>query len=166
MPKIIPYNRVKALQYAEKWALKRNPRFFNFDSLGGDCTNFVSQVLLAGGCKMNYTKTFGWYYIDPNNKSPSWVGANFLYKFLINNKIQGPFAKEVNIYNIEVGDIVQLNFEDDYIFNHTLVITRLIEPRNYSNILISSHSKDRLNHPLSSIIFKKIRFLHILGSYE
>ena len=40
---IIPYNRTAAVDYARKWALKRNPAYYNFDSVGGDCTNFASQ---------------------------------------------------------------------------------------------------------------------------
>jgi len=38
------YDRKEALLYAEKWAMDRNPRYYNFDSVGGDCTSFVSQV--------------------------------------------------------------------------------------------------------------------------
>lgn len=36
------YNREKAVEYAQKWALSRNPQFYDFDSLGGDCTNVGS----------------------------------------------------------------------------------------------------------------------------
>lgn len=46
--KQLPYNRVAAVEYAQKWAFLRNPKFFNFDGLGGDCTNFVSQCIYAG----------------------------------------------------------------------------------------------------------------------
>lgn len=166
MPQIIQYNRKKALEYTTKWALSRNPKFFDFENIGGDCTNFVSQVLLAGGSLMNYTKDTGWYYINTNNRSPSWTGANFLYYFLIKNKVLGPFAIEVDIDRIEVGDIIQLNFENDYIYDHSLIVTSIIHPRNYNNILISSHTKDRLNVPLSTIIFEQVRFLHVIGSYK
>ena len=163
---IIPYHRSLAVDYATKWALTKNPRFFNFDKLGGDCTNFVSQCLLAGKCIMNYTKTFGWYYTGLNNYSPSWTGVNFLYKFLTSNKVAGPFANEIDMSDIEVGDIVQLNFQDDTLFEHSLVITSISYPINYSNILICSHTRNRLNEPLSSINFAKAKFLHIMGSYK
>jgi hypothetical protein len=45
--KEIGYDRARALAYAEKWALSRNPAYFSFDGLGGDCTNFISQCLYA-----------------------------------------------------------------------------------------------------------------------
>ena len=41
------YDRVRAVTYAETWALARNPLFINFTGQGGDCTNFASQALLA-----------------------------------------------------------------------------------------------------------------------
>lgn len=40
------YDRDRAEAYAREYAEKRNPQY---DSLGPDCTNFVSQVLIAGG---------------------------------------------------------------------------------------------------------------------
>lgn len=42
------YNREKAVEYARRWAYDRNPQYYNFDPIGGDCTNFVSQCLFAG----------------------------------------------------------------------------------------------------------------------
>ena len=54
-----PYDRQAAVTYAHRWAYHRNPDFYNFDELGGDCTNFASQCLYAGSGVMNYTPTFG-----------------------------------------------------------------------------------------------------------
>jgi len=78
------YNRDLAVQYALRWALNRNPNYYNYDKIGGDCTNFISQCLFAGTGQMNYSNN-PWYYIDANRKSPSWTGVEFLYNFLINN---------------------------------------------------------------------------------
>ena len=47
------YDRTKAITYAQNWALKSNPAFYHFGGKGGDCTNFISQCLLAGGGVMN-----------------------------------------------------------------------------------------------------------------
>lgn len=35
------YNRQKAKEYAKELAYKRNPKYYNYDLLGGDCTNFL-----------------------------------------------------------------------------------------------------------------------------
>ena len=57
------YNRELAIQYALKWALDRNSKYYNYDKIGGDCTNFISQCLYAGAKEMNYRQN-GWYYHD------------------------------------------------------------------------------------------------------
>ena len=39
------YNRANAVAYAKKWAYGRNPKYYDFSDLGGDCTNFASQCI-------------------------------------------------------------------------------------------------------------------------
>ena len=50
------YDRNKVVEYAEKWAYSINPKYYNFNLIGGDCTSFVSQCIFAGSNIMNYTK--------------------------------------------------------------------------------------------------------------
>lgn len=161
----LPYNRGAALAYAAEWALKRNPAFYDYSELGGDCTNFASQVLLAGGASMNYQPVLGWYYIDANRKSPSWTGVDFLYQFLVSNRTKGPFGIEANPTNVEVGDLIQLSFQGGSHFNHTLVITKLDPPLDIEHIYISTHTFDRYNANLAkTFVWKQIRLIHIIGS--
>ena len=61
------YDRRAAVLYAHRWAYGRNPAFYDYEGLGGDCTNFASQCIYAGSGVMNFTPTFGWYYIDSNH---------------------------------------------------------------------------------------------------
>ncbi len=88
------YNREEAVQYTKTWAYSRNPKYYNFDSVGGDCTSFVSQCIYVGAKVMNYSQ-YGWYYKNGNNKSASWSGVEYLYKFLVNNKTAGPYGREM-----------------------------------------------------------------------
>ena len=44
------YNRNAAVNYARRWALNPNPRY-PYYTQNGDCTNFVSQALRAGGLR-------------------------------------------------------------------------------------------------------------------
>ena len=104
--KVIPYDREKAVDYAHKWAFGRNPAYYNYDDIGGDCTNFASQTLRAGGGVMNTTPTFGWYYYSANNKSPSWTGVQYLYNFLTTNKGVGPFGHDAPISLAQPGEDV------------------------------------------------------------
>lgn len=156
----IPYNRQKVLEYAQTWAYDRNPRYYNFDSVGGDCTSFASQCIFAGSNVMNYSKLNGWYYINGNDKSPSWSGVEFLYNFLTTNKLAGPYGKEVSQNKIEIGDIAQLSFNEN-IFRHTLVIVKIENKLDLNQIFISSHTFDSFNKRISEYNFEKIRFVHI-----
>lgn len=152
------YNRENALRYARTWAFARNPLFYNYTGQGGDCTNFVSQSVLAGSCQMNYTPTFGWYYIDSESRTASWTGVEFFYDFITGNRGVGPYGIEVSEDEVEVGDIVQLANGGDYY--HTLLVSGFGED---GGILVAAHSDDALDRPLSSYTYESARFIHIVG---
>ena len=149
------YNRQSAVEYALKWANARNSAYYNFDSIGGDCTNFASQCIFTGAKIMNFTLDFGWYYRNLNDRAPAWTGVEYLYKFLINNKSVGPFARVVAQNEAQIGDLIQLGNSNGN-FYHSLIITQT-EPY----ILIAAHTYDALNRPLLSYTYGNIRFLHI-----
>lgn len=159
----IPYNRRAAVAYAHRWAYFRNPNFLDFEDMGGDCTNYASQCLLAGGAVMNYTPTFGWYYIDSNNRAPAWTGVEYLYNFLTQNKDVGPYATKTDISAMRPGDLIQLRTKQER-FHHTPVVTEIrgLEP-NLNSVYVAAHSQDADCRPLSSYDIKDIRFLHIEG---
>ena len=79
------FDRLKSVEYAKKWAFDFNPNYYNFSLIGGDCTNFVSQCLYAGGIPMRYYK-YGWYYSSLNNRAPAWTGVNEFWNFAVNNR--------------------------------------------------------------------------------
>lgn len=160
---ILEYRRADALAYALKWALGRNPQFYDYSALGGDCTNYASQVLWAGGALMNYDRNFGWYYRDANRKSPSWTGVNFLFEFLTANRGRGPFARLAKPEEMRLCDLIQLSFRGGGKFDHTLVITQLEPPFTLEHIYVSTHTYDKLNEKLSNYSWREIRFIHILG---
>ena len=159
----IPYNRRAAVAYANRWAYFRNPNFLDFSELGGDCTNFASQCLLAGGAVMNYTPTYGWYYIDSNNRAPAWTGVEYLYNFLTTNEGVGPYAIDTDISAMQPGDLVQLDIDQGR-FQHTPVITEIrgMAP-SMNTIYVAAHSQDANCRPLSSYNITRVRFLHIMG---
>ncbi|MBS3995412.1 MAG: amidase domain-containing protein [Alkaliphilus sp.] len=163
---LIAYDRENAVAYANKWALLRNPRYADFQEMGGDCTNYASQVIHAGGCPMNYQK-YGWYYNNLNDRAPAWTSVKYLYEFLVNNKSKGPVAVETDINGIQSGDIIQLNFGWDDRFDHSPVVIDILPgERTLDKILIAAHTIDRLRYPVSNYNFKRIRFLKIKGYRE
>ena len=153
------YDRKSAINYAKRWALSRNPQYYNFDSVGGDCTSFVSQCLYAGSKKMNYNHVNGWYYNNGYDKSPSWSGVEFLYKFLTTNKRYGPRGQELSQTEIMPGDIAQLSF-DGITFEHSLFIINVNGP-SLNNIAVATHTYDVLGKKIGEYNFLKVRFIHI-----
>ena len=158
MMREIPYNRQAALLYARQWAYRRNPAYYDFEELGGDCTNFVSQCLYAGVGVMNYTPDYGWYYISLSNRSPSWTGVEFLYNFLVNNRSVGPYGHRVLRNEVQAGDVVQLGRADGSFYHSLLIIA------TRPQILVAAHTNDTYARRLDSYNYGQVRFIHIDGA--
>lgn len=138
------YNRELAVEYALKWATSSNSKYYNYIKDGGDCTNFVSQVLRAGGLEFlgsreTATSIRSWFYYSANlpNRSSTWTAAQpFHLHFGIENKRADKYIEYkvidalVNwneIYmNLLPGDIVQYSRPNNITF-HSQVITELID---------------------------------------
>ncbi len=82
------YNRSDAADYIEMYAEDFNPDYGDFTSDGGDCTNFVSQVLYAGGMPMTPAKekptSNDWYYYSSGwgtGRTSSWTSAHEFRKY-------------------------------------------------------------------------------------
>lgn len=162
MPDTRTYDRDAAVTYAHTWAYRRNPIYYDFSPIGGDCTNFASQCIFAGAGVMNFTPTFGWYYRSVNNRTPSWAGVQFLYDFLTRNLGPGPFASEVSLRQLMPGDLVQLAFTRTNRYEHTPVVVRVDSP-TLTGILVAAHSNDVDFRPLSTYNISRLRCLHIEG---
>lgn len=110
--------------YAEKYWSNYNKDYpdFNGQGAGGDCTNFVSQSLKAGGWKhvpgyvYDYTKWFG----NADIQSHSFIGVNEWSWFAQNSKRTTPLA---NVYQLDVGDVLQMDFDKDGSKDHTMVVS-------------------------------------------
>lgn len=164
MPNIIPYDVTAALQYSEEFALKRNPKFFDFTNYGGNCTNFISQCVYAGAKVMNYKKTFGWYYISSYDRAPAWTSVQYFYNFMTTNKTRGPFAIPVPMENLVIGDIIQLKNPNN-VYYHNLMVAVINGEPTPENILINANDFDALHRPLDTYNYTGYRCLHIQGVY-
>ena len=151
------------MAYAKKWAYQRNPKYYDFSRIGGDCTNFASQCLYAGAGVMNYTPTLGWFYKSVNDRSASWTGVEFFRNFLIGNAEGiggglGPFAAEADMDELEIGDFVQFGRATGD-FYHTPIVVGF----SRGIPLVAAHTNDTFAKPLNAYRFERLRCLHILG---
>jgi len=60
----LSYNAAAAVNYARKYCSNYNPAYYNYANDGGDCANFVSQCLKAGGmnlgtCSVSWLDNYG-----------------------------------------------------------------------------------------------------------
>lgn len=166
--------RNKMVSYALNNVSKKQPssgnsslvsNYFDFSNIegAGDCTDFVSHCLLAGGAKFNATsnyKTGGinssssyWFYHNTENRASSWSGVENFYSFITTNKELGPKGTKKPFsgkypsnqgYEAIKGDIVQIEYnskdDDDSIYDHTVIITDVSFDGTYWHVHITGRS--------------------------
>ena len=144
------YDRSKAVAYARKYALNYNTDYKDFNSNGGDCTNYISQCLYAGG--INQSSNWKPY-------SDNWIRVNGLYNYLTKNGL----AQNINIKEEYLsGDIIQFYSNSKGIYSHSGIITLPLLNGDY---LYCCHTYDKLDFPLSEIyplLYNKFRVLKII----
>ena len=132
----------KALAYAHRWAFGRNPEYLAFDRLGGDCTSFVSQCLLAGGASGGPDAAVGLVLPPGNDKAPAWSGVEPFWRFFTrSDREDGLRGVECGPEDLQPGDVIQLSF-DGRRYAHCLLVVgtgRQISSAPTMRTAISAH---------------------------
>jgi hypothetical protein len=144
--------RTDAVAYADLYAgaagspeigYQYNGNYKNYNSLGGDCANFVSQILHEGG---KFKKTSIWNY--DKDGSRAWLKAQGLKDFMINSGrgsllAYGSYDKVLKAsYKLLPGDLVA--YEKKGEVTHVSLVTGA-DSRGYS--LVNCHNTDRYRVP-------------------
>lgn len=98
----------------------------DFKAYNNDCTNFVSQIMDAGGWNEKtgwYRSNNAWWYNhNPTNRlennSWTWSGANNFFHFARGHRTES----RGNVWNMQKGDAVNLDFEKDGHKDHTMFV--------------------------------------------
>ncbi|MCQ1531547.1 amidase domain-containing protein [Lutispora saccharofermentans] len=180
------YDREKAAQYADKYCgiawgsgndFKYNSKYQDYNGIGGDCTNYVSQCIgdkeEGGGIPFDGT----WFATYPKygkaQGSAAFVNANAFWNYilysgkgrLIKKGTYKELTKPIEDYpigivgKIEVGDL--LCYEKDGKIDHFSIITAK-DSKGYP--MINSHTSDRYHVPFDfgwSEKFTKFHLIHI-----
>lgn len=149
----IGQRRRDAAAYAEKFCgaggdelngLLYNKKYRNYNSLGGDCANFASQILAEGG---KFRRNSAWNY-DSGGATRSWVNADGFKAYMTDSGrasviAYGNYDKVYKAsYKLLPGDFVAYEKKGD--ITHISVVTGS-DSRGYS--LVSCHNTDRNNVP-------------------
>lgn len=143
------YNRSNAATYAETYGNSHNEAYELLCSSGGDCTNFVSQCIFAGGLPMlpngaiwlvaDKTNIQNWFYLAGlPGYGDDWVSHSFTSATAFNqhwgqtnmrayqtieyaSSVQALEDIEFLVWYLKKGDVIQFK-NPDGTFSHSMII--------------------------------------------
>lgn len=152
------YNREAAVAYADSWVGIRNEDWADFTGQGGNCQNFVSQCLYAGGIPRDISGKEAWSWKKEDSNLPendwdtlSWINVEAFRNYTALNRGYGLAAQPDAPYLCgEPGDIIQMGFQERW--SHTVLISRVVTDREGHTVdyLIHSNTADLKNVPVSA----------------
>ncbi|MFB7506068.1 amidase domain-containing protein [Streptomyces broussonetiae] len=144
------YDYKAMVAYAQKYWSHYNPDYpdYNGEADGGDCTNFVSQSLKAGGWKHvpGYTNDFHKWFGTADIQSDSFVGVNEFSWFALSSKRVTPLA---DVYQADLGDVIQMDFNRDGSKDHSMLVTYR---DRYGVPYVTYHSTNTYNRSVASLV--------------
>src|SRR5690606_20461872 len=104
-----------------------------------DCTNYISQCLLAGGAPMyGYPNREKGWWLRGGTWSFSWSTAHSLRWYLASSQ-QGLTARQVATADqLEPGDIIVYDFQGDGRYDHSTIVTA----KDGDTPLVNAHTYD------------------------
>ncbi len=165
------YDRSAAVAYLDQYSHSRNPQWYNFTDEGGNCQNYASQALLAGGIPMDHEGEEQWkcYVEDPDydpginedetasGRTRSWVNVGYFYNYAKYNEGKGLAAEtDVNLFYAQPGDIIMVGNGG---LSHTVMVSKVVD----GHILVDSNSIDMKDYPLEAYTYTNITLIKILG---
>ena len=159
-----PYDRAAAEQYMRQYDHQRNDRWYAYDDVGGNCMNFGSQVLLAGGIPMDEEGGSKWFWRGQNDLDLSWINVGRFYSYARENRGYGLVADtEANYYTGGVGDILILGPDGGH--NHTTVISGIVrnELGETVDYLLCSNTTNYTDFPAGAYYYTSHRLIKIYG---
>ena len=169
------YDRQAAAAYADRYVDERNDAWPDYAGSGGNCQNFASQVLLAGGIPMDIYGDAVWkWYSDEVSNSPgaqgrssSWTGVNQFVEYAAANTGYGLVAEtEAPYFSGEPGDLLHMGIDGDW--GHTVVIASAVTngQGEVVDYLVDSNTGNLRNYPASLYGYPEIILTRIGGWNE
>jgi hypothetical protein len=148
------YDRSAAQNYIRQYAQNYNPAYRSFEGggSGGDCTNFVSQVMWAGG----WVERTGWYldwnywwydFFNPI-QTRTWTYTN-AFQYFFANSGRGQFLSY--LVDLSIGDVIQIDFDSDGEIDHGMVVDDKVSS-TLDGVFVSHHTYPAYHRPLSEVL--------------
>ena len=156
------YDRSAAYSYLQTYIEWRNGSWKAYDNDGGNCQNFASQVLIAGGIPMDEEGDAQWYWRGHYDQNYSWINVGRFMDYAKANTGYGlvcdPYA---NYYDGQTGDILIMGITER---NHTTVIADTITAGGaVVDYLICSNTSNYRNLPASAYYYTQHWVIRIFG---
>ncbi|MEU3216407.1 amidase domain-containing protein [Streptomyces sp. NPDC006971] len=145
------YSYSKMIAYADKHWKNHNPAFRTYS--GNDCTNFLSQIVHAGGWKpaggslIQRTSNKYWFYGPANAiTSYTWGGAENWYWFATKHSKR---TKSLgNVWDLLASDVLQADWNRNNVIDHSMFVTK-----RYNGIpYLTYHTSDTHNKSLKKLL--------------
>jgi hypothetical protein len=159
------YNGAAAAAYALKWYDGFNPAYDNFTGGGGgDCTNFASQALVAGGVQFSYDfedgneSDYAWYSLHSKRFariakpgpvpayefSSAFVRSQDLWNHLLvdtglASQIPQKGFPDAMTHVLRPGDLLFEKIGASKVFDHTQVVVKV----NKNEVLVAQHGNGK-----------------------
>ncbi len=154
-----PYDREAAIAYARQYVGRRNESWYDYSDEGGNCQNFASQCIFAGGIPMDVAgdQKWKWYSNGVNGTasawgcSRSWLNVDYFYAYARDNRGYGMSAEiAADFWSGQPGDAIVVGTPSDW--THTVLISKVVKDANGRVIdyLLCSNTLDVKDYPLSA----------------
>lgn len=158
-----PYDRDAALAYMTEYADHRNHQWYAYDAVGGNCMNFGSQVLLAGGIPMDSEGPATWRWLAPFNTTGSFINVNAFEDYARTNEGFGLVATVGPDDGAgQVGDLLLLGIDGP---RHTTVISGFVTDSSGKTVdyLLCSNTTNYRDFPAAAYYYTSRTLVKIHG---
>lgn len=179
------YNRTAARDYLNKYTRTPNTAYADFTSEGGDCTNFVSQMLRAGGMSMTARKSNpgdnSWYYYGSawGKRTSTWTAANnfrtywgvvngsgykhatAMYKYSAAELQNNSAAYKNLVSRCQIGDVIQF-VNQSGVTVHSMGVQRVYYDNSVRKVTVSQHTSNNFYHLTDKIAAKTTGWVVLL----
>jgi hypothetical protein len=155
------YDYEAMITYAYRHWSTYNTDYRTYGGQGGDCTNFISQIMIAGGWETagaypvsDRTHPSNWWYnsLGTFATTYTWAAAHNWMQFARTHS--GRVAALSHVRDMAIADVLQVDTDSDGNISHSMFVTDvgLGGDGEVDEQYMTYHSNDTKDKPLTSVI--------------